>query len=99
MKTLSKCNAAYLAGFIDGEGYIGFVRSRSSKSKDFRTVISISSTSNYLLKTINNILIKCGYHAHIGIYNKDPRPNNKEVTIFSMGRRNEIKALLFNLLP
>lgn len=72
---LTETEKAYLAGFIDGEGYIGLTNA-GSKNVSKRIRLSITNTNGVVLRYIKDLIgFGSFYSQHpVGYQNK----NNKE---------------------
>lgn len=59
----------YLAGLIDGEGYLGLLPSRAKglKNPSFEPVIKIGMTGHEVLPIFNQLLEQYGGHVDIGL--------------------------------
>lgn len=83
---------AYIAGFIDGEGHIGFYRTKDTKT---HMNISIANTNVDVLEYIQTTL-------KIGTLQKPKRPNKpnaKQIYYLRMRNNREALILLENVLP
>lgn len=55
MKEISKAILAYVAGFIDGEGYIGYVK-KSDRKNNYTLQVRVSNTDYGILSWIQHTL-------------------------------------------
>ena len=55
LKELKETDLAYIAGLLDGEGYIGIV-GRGEKQKGYRATVTISSTNSEIILWLKSVL-------------------------------------------
>lgn len=87
---LSKIELAYIAGIIDGEGYIGIYK-RKNKNSNYQYQIAISNTNFKLIRWINK-KIKFG-----SVYYLEKKDNRKPQLKYTI-HGNEAVLLLKNVL-
>ena len=72
VKTLSRTDAAYIAGLIDGEGTISLTRRHRNENRQLE--VSIASTEMALLEFVHN-RVGAGRIAHKKRYSEKHRPS------------------------
>ena len=91
---------AWLAGFVDGEGYIGINRQRKKTTREnyasflYHPYLIISSTDKKIISNIKNIT-GCGW----AITNKRSEPGYKDSYQYKLTKFNDLLHILEQLHP
>ena len=93
-----KITKQYLAGLIDGEGYLGLLPSRAKglKVTSFEPVIKIGMTGSEVLPIFNTLVSK--YGGHIDTRNK-PTKGNRIAYTYILKSKVKVYNLLADIQP
>jgi len=99
MKVLSKVDKAWLAGFVDGEGYIGIVRQRKKANRQqsdslvYHPWVIVTNTDTKILEYIQSVVLT-QKRASLGFTEGHKIGYQVKITKFG-----EVIALLEEILP
>ena len=96
MPTLSKLQSAYLAGLIDGEGYIGILKVKKGDKKDWSSLRDIHYVPVIKVAMTNKDIIQWLYRSFGGTFEtRKPHHNAKESYCWSMRKHQVIDFLKY----
>ena len=94
---------SWLAGFIDGEGYIGITfqrkkeNSRQSASAHYHPYLIISNNNYEVLKNIKEFV--CSGYVYRSLRNSELRNKQKQSFQYKLTRMRELESLLYSIQP
>lgn len=88
-------NLAWLAGFVDGEGYLGLI----SRGTRYVTQVSIANTNLTVMKKVSEILMEMAINHSLTTTDKNNLKNGKKYHIVQINRFESIATLLAELMP
>jgi len=92
----------WIAGFIDGEGYIGVQEYKTRrKHPSFKCAIQISNTDEVMILKAQRIFQKIGVNPYLRVYQYglNNRPKSKTVWILVVGKMHKIVQVLESVNP
>lgn len=91
---------AYLAGIIDGEGWIGLQKRLQKRWITYKPTIRVTNTDSNIINRVYEIWESCGISGHI--YENEQNPsvtNGKQILNLQLNKRIDIQTVLEAVIP
>jgi len=99
-KQATPIELAYLAGIIDGEGWIGLQKRLQRKWITYKPALRITNTDANIINVVRKIWENVGVDGHIYENDQQPSvPNGKQILNIQLNKQSDIKRILDAVIP
>lgn len=98
--TLKDTDLAYLAGIVDGEGWIGLQKRLLKQWVTYKPALRVTNTDANLINRIYEIWEMIGVSGHIYENEMSPSvPNGKQIMNLQLNKQSDILKVLDSIIP
>jgi LAGLIDADG-like domain len=99
-KQATSTDLAYLAGIIDGEGWIGLQKRLQKRWTTFKPALRVTNTDSNIINRVYEIWESIGVSGHIYENEQNPSvPNGKQIMNLQLNKRVDIQKVLEQVIP
>lgn len=99
-KQATPTDLAYLAGIIDGEGWVGLQKRLDRRWVTYKPALRVTNTDANLINHIYEIWERIGVDGHIYENEQNPSvPNGKQIMNLQLNKQSDIKRVLEAVIP
>lgn len=99
-KQATPVDLAYLAGIIDGEGWIGLQKRLQHKWITYKPALRVTNTDANIINRVYEIWEMIGVSGHIYDNEQSPSvPNGKQIMNLQLNKQTDIQKVLGEVIP
>lgn len=99
-KQATQTDLAYLAGIIDGEGWIGLLKRLDRQWVTYKPTLRVTNTDSNIINRVYEIWENIGVSGHIYENEQNPSvPNGKQIMYIQLNKQSDIQKVLEQVIP